>query len=848
MVFAASAAELKDAETWWGAVGSSPSVTFVTLDASGEEEVLLEGPKAPRMAHCHNRYTGDAAPRRQKLPAGVTDDEPAPQQATKPAFAEFRITVAKAFADAGLFARARDFPPSVPALVLGDTVARHVVTTKGARDYTTEVTCVAVVAAAGRELVEKLVPPAGAFVALQRSSAVPRWFRTATDEDDDAYYKRVRKVCTDTSGRMVFRPSPTAPLGIVANGDLEGADARRWVARRTPPEWSHADQLQTWATARGFTAISGGARLSQRVWAFRANVASQQQAFSFASGVTVALAAGSAAAGGKKDTGSSGATAGRTFRPQWGAPPPKQAADPSADTDTPTRDEVSATQPDAPTQGTSPPANTQPGAAAGSSGAAAATTTDPPTKRSRSEVPPFRDLWDEVDNDGNGDCAYISVARGLHAASGSRRTSTEKDFEAKGSLQASLRMLAAAELAKHPKKYKVDADYVKRVSAAGNAIDSIALRALAEATNTEILVWAHSAALRQWTLYRPPSSAAKKWGKTVWLSLRDRHYRWLRPKESQPSDTAQRLADFRRQAFQYPTGGVPLGGGGLAQSKPPTTPRSACLSDRAASLLGLPKAGRAAAASTRRAPSASGRPAARASTRGQSAAASLLGLPRAPDTADDPGVPGKYTQGDGFRCVCGWKPSSTIADVSRRGNDIRRQAVRHWGRCQGTTPEPPRPDVRRARYQALGFSRVQRRRDDAFAAYAQWRAALPASVREDLCTFLKDSLETRAGPQITAAMWSCSRCGRTKKLSDAKKAPCARRTSGKKRAEVLAIARGQPWEARRHSQERECATRNGRGKQVWAKLRQRLQDPAFRQAYTAKRKLQASRRAAARSL
>ena len=150
---------------------------------------------------------------------------------------------------------------------------------------------------------------------------MPRWFRLQDAEENLAYFKRVQAVSVEKLGRMVFRPSATAPIGVIAIGDVVGADTRRWIARQTPWSWVNAADLQSWALSRGFTSVSSVAKLSQRVWAFRAEIGGQQQSFSFASGITVTLAVGSASP--KKEPNKEGAEQ-RAFKPQWGAPAPKQ--------------------------------------------------------------------------------------------------------------------------------------------------------------------------------------------------------------------------------------------------------------------------------------------------------------------------------------------------------------------------------------------------------------------------------------------------------------------------------------------------------------------------------------------
>ena len=88
-----------------------------------------------------------------------------------------------------------------------------------------------------------------------------------------------------------------------------------------------------------------------------------------------------------------------------------------------------------------------PSASSGHAGPARAS--EQAAKRAKVVIKPYADIFSEEENEGQGDCAYIATAQGLHNLSPTTRKPDESSFKPRGHLQASLRMLVAAELSKH---------------------------------------------------------------------------------------------------------------------------------------------------------------------------------------------------------------------------------------------------------------------------------------------------------------------------------------------------------------------------------------------------------------
>eukprot|EP00973_Karenia_brevis_P064860 9007772-Karenia_brevis.AAC.1 len=326
------------------------------------------------------------------------------------------------------------------------------------------------------------------------------------------------------------------------------------------------------------------------------------------------------------------------------------------------------------------------------------------------KVAPFLEKFEEVECGGEGDCAYCAVGRGLNALPGAQKGKDE-DFKPGGKVVAQLRLLTSAEMQKSPSRYggKHAAEF-DAVSKKGYAADEGSLTALAQAIKTDIMIWRKNEKSDEWTLYMPPGGKAKK--KTIWLSLRDKHYKWLKPKTEQ---SEQETAEMKKGALPYPTP-KSLGGGGeseksadpmqllgLAAASPSSKNSKSVLR-----LLGLGSSCGSIEKSK-----------ADAKTEEQSGRVTkLLGLD------DDTHRPGQHLQ-----CPCGWLPPADAGRVA-----MLREARQHWRSCQGELP--PKADKEHCSkvHKFLARKDVERRRTRAAKKYADWRASIkPKTIRESFC-------------------------------------------------------------------------------------------------------------------
>ena len=109
------------------------------------------------------------------------------------------------------------------------------------------------------------------------------------------------KTRAKTGGRMIYRPSNNASLGILGETTKEAATkeessiALRWFLANAPHDWN-PEEVTAWAQDRGFLNICGVQRHGRRTWFFRGHAPSginnidTKQGFSFSSGITLAPA------------------------------------------------------------------------------------------------------------------------------------------------------------------------------------------------------------------------------------------------------------------------------------------------------------------------------------------------------------------------------------------------------------------------------------------------------------------------------------------------------------------------------------------------------------------------------
>ncbi|CAK0873699.1 unnamed protein product [Prorocentrum cordatum] len=214
-----------------------------------------------------------------------------------------RLTIAQRFAPNETFGHAQQNPLTLPALVLPELDCKRVVKTKRAISYGTEVSCVIIGMASEKVAFFSFVLPPGAFFSEQRSQLVPRFKSYRELEDDASHYARIRQIdAKSEGGRVIYRPSDSAPLGIVADKFAAPAGsnslAPKWCITRAPESWAHEDDASARCQARGFTAGAAAQRIGRRKWFFRGELedSAKQSAFQFSSGIVASMAAAQTAA------------------------------------------------------------------------------------------------------------------------------------------------------------------------------------------------------------------------------------------------------------------------------------------------------------------------------------------------------------------------------------------------------------------------------------------------------------------------------------------------------------------------------------------------------------------------
>lgn len=91
----------------------------------------------------------------------------------------------------------------------------------------------------GQEILNATLPP-DFFCNRHHSTSVCQWFLRTREESNAAYWQRISRKKEESSGRLVYRPSNNAPLGIL-DGKKKCSEsiAPRWILSNTPPEWGN---------------------------------------------------------------------------------------------------------------------------------------------------------------------------------------------------------------------------------------------------------------------------------------------------------------------------------------------------------------------------------------------------------------------------------------------------------------------------------------------------------------------------------------------------------------------------------------------------------------------------------
>ena len=84
----------------------------------------------------------------------------------------------------------------------------------GAVDYDSEVTCIIIADAANKADFLNAPLPDGAFFNEQGSKALPRFHKQKEEETSEQYFERMKKVATSCKGKLVYRPSANASIGV----------------------------------------------------------------------------------------------------------------------------------------------------------------------------------------------------------------------------------------------------------------------------------------------------------------------------------------------------------------------------------------------------------------------------------------------------------------------------------------------------------------------------------------------------------------------------------------------------------------------------------------------------------
>jgi hypothetical protein len=773
-------------------------VQFDAPDAA--TSVLVEGRFGPvqRKATLHFLGPEGSAPQPCML-SPATDDSKTEEGDT----CLFRVTLAKEFAAADLYDKAREKPISLPALVLPAEVRPRVIRTLAAVSYTSEVTCKIRVSAKDASMVKSARLPNGAFVTQfptpgkKQDEQPPHWIPRPPGTTAAAYWALASKAVESSKGQLAFRPGGGANLGI-RGGDAKscGVLAPRWTLSGAPRSWVQPD-AEAWAAARGYTDSSAWVQRSAGTWQFRAWPPEGKGTAIYSSGIVVAPAVAE-----RRRTPRAEAVAG----PAWGAPPPAEAtprvshtvsaaplvasgvSEKSSAASRTTSGQPSA-QSQQPSDGRERSRSPRSKAAAAAEVAAAG-----PDARGARPAMPHADKFTAVECGGEGDCAYVSIARALNQLEGTPKAK-EEDLAPRGRLQARLRCEAAKELTKHPGDYPIGRsipEYAKVVGTAGTWADSPALVALCQACKLELRIYCFEKTLQRWQLYlvRGPRHAADPKGlRTIWLRLADEHYQWLQPLAGAGTVLDEEVA----RALRRTVGDVsdPLRGAG----------KSDCGSQGSATsraMLGLCCSSSSQSSRCRSAgqdPLRSRKKAARAASHPSIAdTAALLGIsaaqsrtstatirkrPAAAAAADAGSVEedldelAPHVAGSQWTCPCGWMPPQVGTNQQRYGS-----ALKHWRDCQGT--KPPKATAEQ-RSKISSFAPGPRcRAEQAQRKFQQWADRLAREhpqAAAAACTPNLDapfSIETSSG---THRAYTCTKCGRLRELANFRRLPCPARAS-----------------------------------------------------------------------
>ena len=633
--------QLGDVKSWVVANGSRIAVTAVVLDPTGSTDVLVSSgaSSTPKVCKATLEHLGKQAeaPKPISLTPATNLNDEKPPEAEQPVTAILRITCSREFSDGKLFLEAKNKPANLPSLILPQACLGKVIRTFAAASYNDEVTALIRVPRDARDQILSASRPIGCFVSPHGDSSNSIvWLPRAKDDAPNDYYKASLAANQKAAGILVYRPGGRANLGIL-NGksptEVHGIPPS-WQVTGAPKHWTQ-DLADDWLQKR-FTSVGGVKRIGQTRWLFRGFPREGTGTAVYNSGILITAAS--------KSKHKKTPTAERTDKPKWG-PPTAPAAPAAAE-----RPQANTANPNKTEGGTSNERERSRSRGRASNTAASAR---PPC--------PHADAFQPTECGGQGDCGFLSIARGLAHLAG--ETPSDADIAPGGKLQAYLRCEAAKQIRSSTaiaEAFSAVEGGVEKiadeVTMPGRWADSVSLLALAAAIKTELRIWTWEQSLQRWQLYViSPSTVSEmpalpKRGKSkqkiVWLCLQDKHYTWLKPLSVDPSQDKLVPKDAIHQNLAAAASKDVLKGAGRS----------------ARSILGLGSAS-SAAGSTR----SSSKGKAEATPNGRSAR-SLLGLkslrkastrevlglnePRSDDDVDDQ----LYRPQEYYRCPCGWLP------------------------------------------------------------------------------------------------------------------------------------------------------------------------------------------------
>ena len=239
---------------------------------------------------------GTGAPTRIQLPKTFTDDtvDTTSKTSTTTTTTRFRLTLAKEFAP-DLFERASKRPQSLPSIILKDN-AKHVLRVLRADAYPLEVTALISVRTDHAATLEGLQLARGTWALkhYDQSAQTPQFLTRPGGMTTDDYWNHAHTTATTTGGRVIYRSTQRDNLGIIGGSRcIDNVVIPRWFLDAAPKEWT-SNELETWATARGFSKLADCTRLGGKRWSFRGlpptDKADATETFTFTSGITVSKA------------------------------------------------------------------------------------------------------------------------------------------------------------------------------------------------------------------------------------------------------------------------------------------------------------------------------------------------------------------------------------------------------------------------------------------------------------------------------------------------------------------------------------------------------------------------------